>query len=97
MNGLVEDFSPGVVIILVADTDQVGTDRQSGDIEVNRGDRFDFGIKCTILCGKSRTTSFTRVSIDEIFRGGNGGVGIRKYHPCPKGKKEREIRVVKFS
>ena len=78
MNGLVEDLAPGIVIVLVADTDQVGTDGQSGDIEINRGDRFDFGIKCTILCGEGRTTSFTGVSIDEIFRGGNGGVGIRK-------------------
>ena len=89
MNGLVEDFSPGIVIILVADTDQVGTDGQSSDIEIDRGDRFDFGIKCTILCGKSRTTSFTRVSIDEIFRGGNGGVGIRKQAPRSKDEKKK--------
>ena len=87
MNGLVKDLSPGVIIILVADTDQMGTYRQSGDIKIDRGDRFDFGIKCTILCGESRATSFTGDSIDKIFRGGNGGVGICKYHPCPKGKK----------
>ena len=90
MYGLVEYFSPGVVIVLVADTDQMGTYGQSGDIEINRGDRFYFGIKCTILCGEGRTTSFTRVSIDEIFSRGNGGVGIRKYHPCPKGKKREK-------
>ena len=32
MDGLVEHISPGVVVVLVADSDEMGADCQSGDI-----------------------------------------------------------------
>ena len=54
MNGLVKHFSPGVVVIFIADSDQVRTDCEAGDIQINRGNGFDFRIKRTVLCRKVR-------------------------------------------
>ena len=58
MNGLVEDFSPGVVIVLVAHTDEMGADGQSGNIQILGQDGFDLGIKGSVLCLKGGAVSF---------------------------------------
>ena len=73
MYGLVEDFSPGVVVILIAHTDEMGADCESGNIQILGQDGFDLGIKGPVLCLKSGAVSFPGVSIDKIFRSFNGG------------------------
>ena len=71
MNGLVKDFSPGVVIILVAHTDEMRANGQAGNIQVLGQDGFDLGIKRPVLCLKGGTVSFpgsvsTKYSAAEI-------------------------------
>ena len=78
MNGLVKDFAPGAVIVLIAHPDQMGTDCEAGNIEVLGEDGLYLGIKGPVLSLKSGAVPFPGVGIDKIFRCLNGGKSTRR-------------------